>query len=167
MKRSLIITAALFTSMAIIVIQCSRRPSGQSDISFYLPGPENLEEWKSIAHPQKFTGKDLYSHMNGGAEKYLSLGFKQLITQDYSNNNNKTITLEIFEMENTTGALEMYASKTDNDGIPLAIGNEALLEDYYLNFRKNNFLVTLTGFDSEQETINGLMTIAKIVDERI
>ncbi len=61
----------------------------------------------------------------------------------------------------------MYASKIGNDGTPLAIGEEALLEDYYLNFREENFLITLTGFDSEKETIDGLITIAKAVDERI
>jgi hypothetical protein len=105
--------------------------------------------------------------MNGGAEIYLSRGFKQLIAQKYINKSNKAITLEIFEMESTSSALEMYTSKIGNDGTPLAIGKEALLEDYYLNFQKENFLVTLTGFDSEKETIDSLITIAKVVDERI
>ena len=167
MKRSLIITTVLCTFIALIVIQCSRRPPDQQDISFYLPAPDKLKGWKSVDTPQKFTGKALYVYMNGGAEIYLSRGFKQLITQKYINKRNKTITLEIFEMESTSNALEMYTSKIGNDGTPLPIGEEALLEDYYLNFRKENFLVTLTGFDSEKETIDGLITISKVVDERI
>jgi hypothetical protein len=167
MKRSFIITTVICTFIALITIQCSRRPPDQQDISFYLPAPDKLKGWKSVDPPQKFTGKDLYLYMNGGAEIYLSSGFKQLIKQKYINKSNKTITLEIFEMESTSSALEMYASKIGNDGRPLAIGEEALLEDYYLNFRKENFLVTLTGFDSEKETIDGLTTTAKAVDERI
>jgi hypothetical protein len=167
MERNLIITTVLCTFIALIVIQCSKRPPDQQDISFYLPAPDRLKGWKSVDTPQKFTGKDLYIYMNGGAEIYLSRGFKQLITQKYINKSSKTITLEIFEMESTSSALEMYTSKIGNDGTPLAIGEEALLEDYYLNFRKENFLVTLTGFDSEKETIDGLITISKVVDERI
>ncbi len=70
-------------------------------------------------------------------------------------------------MESPSGASEMYALKTGNDGIHSEIGDEALLEDYYLNVRKDNFLVTLTGVDSDKETIDGLITIAKMVDGRI
>ena len=167
MKRSLIITTVLCTFIALVVIQCSRRTPCQQDISYYLPAPDRLQGWKSIDPPQNFTGKELYVYMNGGAEIYLSRGFKQLITQKYINKSNKAITLEIFEMESISSALEMYTSKIGNDGTPLAIGKEALLEDYYLNFQEENFLVTLTGFDSEKETIDGLITIAKVVDERI
>lgn len=157
----------LCTFIALIVIQCSRRPPDQQDISFYLPSPDRLKGWISVDPSQKFTGKELYVYMNGGAEIYFSRGFKQLITQKYINKNNKTITLEIFEMESTSSALEMYTLKIGNDGTPLAIGEEVLLEDYYLNFQKENFLVTLTGLDSEKETIDGLIAIAKVVDERI
>jgi len=167
MKRSLIITTVICTFIALVVIQCSRRSPGQQDISFYLPAPDRLKGWKSVDPPQKFKGKELYVYMNGGAEIYLSRGFKQLITQKYINKSNKAITLEIFEMESTSSALEMYTSKIGNDGTPLAIGEEASLEEYYLNFRKENFLVTLTGFDSKKETIDGLIAIAKVVDERI
>ena len=61
----------------------------------------------------------------------------------------------------------LYASKISTKGTQLAIGDEALLEDYYLNFRKENFLITLTGFNSEKETIDGMMIIAQAVDERM
>ncbi len=167
MKRSAVITTVLCSFIALIVIQCSRKPPGQRDLSCYLPAPDTLKGWKPVDPPQKFAGKDLYVYMNGGAEIYLSHGFKQLIAHKYINKNNKTITLEIFEMESPSGASAMYSLKTGNDGLQSEIGDEALLEDYYLNVRKDNFLVTLTGVDSEKETINGLITIAKMVDERI
>ncbi len=167
MKRSAVITTVLCSFIALLVIQCSRKPPGQRDLSCYLPAPDILKGWKAVDPPQKFAGKDLYVYMNGGAGIYLSHGFKQLIAHKYINQNNKTITLEIFEMESPSGASEMYALKTGNDGIQAEIGDEALLEDYYLNIRKDNFLVTLTGIDSEKETIDGLITIAKMVDGRI
>ena len=41
------------------------------------------------------------------------------------------------------------------------------LEDYYLNFWKGRFLVTLTGFDDSTGTIEGLLAVAGTVDARI
>jgi len=166
MKRSAVIITVLCSFIALLVLQCSRKPPGQQDLSCYLPAPDTLKGWKPVDPPQKFAGKDLYAYMNGGAGLYLSHGFKQLLAQKYTNQNNKTITLELFEMESPSAASEMYGLKTSDDGIPSEIGDEALLEDYYLNVRKKNFLVTLTGTDSEKETIDGLIAIAKMVDER-
>jgi hypothetical protein len=167
MKRSAVITSVLCCFVALIVIQCSKKPPGQRDLSCYLPASDILKGWKSVDPPQKFAGKDLYVYMNGGAGIYLSHGFKQLIVHKYINQHNKTITLELFEMESPSSASEMYGLKTGKDGIESEIGDEALLEDYYLNILKDNYLITLTGIDSEKETIDGLITIAKMVDERI
>ena len=105
--------------------------------------------------------------MNGGAGKYLSHGFKQLIAQNYRNKNEKIITLELFEMESPSGAQEIYDAKSGGSGRKVVIGDAALLKKYYLNFRKKHFLVTLTGADSDKETVDGLLTIARGVDQRI
>ncbi len=43
------------------------------------------------------------------------------------------------------------------------IGDEAAGEDYYLNFRSGRFLVTITGFDSEPETTEGILLLARAV----
>jgi hypothetical protein len=47
------------------------------------------------------------------------------------------------------------------------LGNQGRLEGYYLNFWKGNFLVTLTGFDEEEDTVSGLISLAKAVEDRI
>ena len=165
--KSLFITTVLCALSALTFVHCSGEPPGQPDISLFLPAPEKLKGWEAVGPPQKFRGDDLFVYMNGGAGKYLSHGFKQLIAQEYRNKNKKTITIELFEMKNHSGAQEIYLAKTGKSGRRVATGDEALLEEYYLNFRKKNFLVTLTGTDSEKETIDGLLTIARGVDERI
>ena len=49
----------------------------------------------------------------------------------------------------------------------MAIGQEARLQDYYLNFWKGDLLVTVIGLDSSRETVQGVVALAKAVDERI
>jgi hypothetical protein len=44
---------------------------------------------------------------------------------------------------------------------------EGRLEGYYLNFWKGNYLVTLTGFDEDKETVDGLKAVARTIEKKI
>jgi len=140
---------------------------GQNDIGYYLPKNKEAGTWQPAGSPEKAVGEDLFLLINGGAEIYYEYGFKQAIMQSYQSENGKSINLEIFEMNDPVSAFGIYTFKTSLTGEEIQIGDEALLEDYYLNFWKSNFLVTITGFDSEKETINGLNTIARAIDAKI
>jgi hypothetical protein len=85
----------------------------------------------------------------------------------YENKNQKTINLEIYEMENPASAYGIYTFRSSERGKEISIGNEGLIEGYYLNFWKGNFLVTVIGFDSDEETLDGIKTIARAVEVRI
>ena len=126
-----------------------------------------VETWRGVGKPDRAAGEDLFTLINGGAEIYHEYGFKQTIMQSYENDRGKSINLEIYDMSDPVSAYGIYTFKTSPRGEEKQIGNDALLEDYYLNFWKGNFLVTLTGFDSEQETRNGLMTLARAVEKKI
>jgi hypothetical protein len=166
MRSSLTTTMLCFLS-ALILFHCAGGTPDQREITELLPAEEKLNGWKTVGPAKIYRGKDLFVYMNGGAEEYLPHGFKQLLARKYSNKNNKTITLELFEMENSAGADKVFVSKADERGKGMNIGDEAVLEEYYLNFRKKQFLVTLTGSDPEKETIEGLLTIARGVEEQI
>jgi len=126
-----------------------------------------LKGWEPVGIPQVFIGDDLFLFINGGADLYYEYGFTQVMSLEYKNKNNKSINLEIYEMKDSKGAYGIFTFKTGKNGEKMAIGSDALLENYYLNFWKGNFLVTLTGFDSEKETINGLINIARAVEKKI
>lgn len=138
-----------------------------TQISNYLPTKGESGTWQATGSPEQAIGEDLFILINGGAEIYHEYGFKQVIMQSYENDNGKSINLEIYEMENSASAFGIYSFKTSTRGKEMPFGDKALFEDYYLNFWKGNFLVTITGFDSDPETIDGLMTIARAVDTKI
>jgi hypothetical protein len=165
--RSLLITTILCILSALILFHCAGETPDQRKITEFLPAEDKLNGWKPVGPAQIFRGKDLFVYMNGGAEEYLPHGFKQLLAQKYSNENNKTITLELFEMGHSAGAEKVFVSKADEQGKRMNIGDEAVLEEYYLNFREKQFLVTLTGSDPEKEIIDGLLTIARGIEKQI
>ena len=144
------------------------RPSPPfQNLEAFLPDKAELRSWKAENAPQLYKGEDLYLYIDGGAEIYHEYGFKQVLVQDYKSAAGKSLTLEIFEMANSECAFGAYTFKSSGKGKAIAIGQDGQLEEYYLNFWKGNFLVTLTGFDSSPELIQGLLLIAKSVEVKI
>lgn len=139
----------------------------KTDMASFLPQTGELKGWEPVGTPQHMIGEDLFLLINGGAEIYHEYGFKQVIVQGFKNKNGKSFNLEIYEMQNPAAAYGIYTFKTGDEGKPLDVGNEGLLEDYYLNFWKGNVLVTIIGFDSENETMDGIKETAKVVAAKI
>ncbi len=165
---TILLIYSLLISVHLSFLHSLENPKSlQRDLNKYLPETNEIGGWKEDSSPYKYKGEDLYSYINGGAEIYHEYGFKQVIVQDYTRKNGKSIALEIFEMESTESAYGIYTFKTSTEGKELALGDKAQLADYYLNFWKGDFVVTLIGFDEDEETVKGLQKIARAVDTKI
>lgn len=162
------IVYAIALSLAAVVVEPdSEQPRTQHDITQYLPNIGEIEGWDTVGTPQVFVGEDLYAYINGGAVIYYEYGFNQVVTQQYADKDGRTINLEIYEMISPASAYGVYTFKTRGDSQAIAVGSEALLGDYYVNFWKAEFVVTLTASDSTEETIDHMLTLAQVVDAKI
>ncbi|MDH5704777.1 MAG: hypothetical protein OEZ45_02060 [Candidatus Aminicenantes bacterium] len=139
----------------------------QGDLSRFLPGSGEVQGWERDGAPQAYRGEGLYEYINGGAEIYHEYGFRQVVVQDFKRKDGKSISVEIFEMEDPESAYGIFTFKTNPEDREISLGSDALLSDYYLNFWKARYLVTLTGFDEDEETIRGLQNIAHSIDTKI
>jgi hypothetical protein len=70
-------------------------------------------------------------------------------------------------MSSPGSAYGIYTFKSSGKGSELNVGHGSELEDYYLNFWKGQYLVTITGFDAEKETTDGIKTIANAVEKKL
>jgi hypothetical protein len=136
---------------------------GVSGLHSYLPSVEEAGVWKTDGAPQEFKGEDLYLYIDGGAEIYREYGFAEVLVQEYRNREGKGLSLEIFRMTSPESAYGMFTFKRSARGIPVEAGAEGQLEDYYLNFWKGDFLVTITGPDGSPATLRGLLALARAV----
>jgi len=66
-------------------------------------------------------------------------------------------------MSDAAGASELFVEKTGGTGSPAEIGDEAAVESYYLNARVGRYLITVTGFDSDESTAAGIRALAEAV----
>lgn len=136
-------------------------------LSRLLPLTSELGQWKPAGAPQLFTGEELFTYINGGAEIYNEYGFRRVLVQDYGDSAGQTISLEIFEMLSPESAYGIYRFKTSRQGRYLDLGDEAQLADYYLNLWKGHFLVTITGLDATQKAEPALLFFARSVELKI
>jgi hypothetical protein len=137
------------------------------DMTRYLPGKNDLAGWHARDDPQIARGDDLYLLIDGAAEIFHEYGFKRAVILSYGSEKGRSVNLEIYEMDDPAGAYGIYTFRTGGGGEEISIGDGGCLEDYYLNFWKGSFLVTVIGFDTKEETIDGIIAIAKAVETRI
>lgn len=137
------------------------------DVMEYLPDPAELQPWMPEDEPRTAEGETLFMLINGAAEMYFEYGFERAIFQSYVDDNGQWIDVEIYEMEDAAAAYGLQSIKQGNSGKPLDFGQEAYLEEYYLNFRKGNVQVSVVGQDSSEVTLNAIISIAKAVEARI
>jgi hypothetical protein len=159
----LLLTIAVATSLP----RCSTPEGEVHPFLSYLPQAGEAGSWRPEDEPQHVEGDDLFLLINGGAEIYHEYGFEQAVVQSYIDANDRSLNLEIYEMSNPSAAYGMFTFKKGESGRDLDVGDEASLQDYYLNVRKGNFLVTVIGFDTEKETTDGLEALARSVAGKI
>jgi hypothetical protein len=157
----------LFSSL-VFSLNCQTASSPKEEgLSYILPTANEINNWQRYLDFQEYKGEDLFFYINGGAEIYQEFGFERVIVQDYQNPNGKSASLEVYKMSSPDSAYGMYTFKSSGKGQELNVGHGCKLQDYYLNFWKGQYLVTITGFDAETETIDGLKSIAIAVDKKL
>jgi hypothetical protein len=152
----------------LTLLHCSDRETSPSiQLPSHFPVATEIAGWEAEDDPQVFEGEDLWSHINGGAEIYHEYGFVRVYVQEYTNKVGSSLIVESYEMLDAFSAYGICSFKTGREGMDLNLTHGGLLEDYYLNFWKDRFAVTITAFDSEIETIDALEAFAQIIDRKI
>ncbi|MFC1724055.1 DUF6599 family protein [candidate division KSB1 bacterium] len=159
-----------FTFLLIVMIFisfCGDGSNNSDNILSVLPETGETGDWKISDDAQVFKRDELFEFINGGAEIYLEYGFKQAAGQSFENSNGKSMNLELYQMTDNASAYGMYSFKISEKGKPVDIGDAGVLDDYYLNVWKGDYVITLIGFDSEKETLDGLVKIAEVIAGKI
>ncbi len=101
-----------------------------------LPLESDLKGWKLDGEPQTAEGIGLFELINGGAEEYVKEGFRRAVMATYRNTEGKLINLDIYEMLSPESARSIHRKKAGDKGTKVPVGEEAAMEEYYLNFQK-------------------------------
>lgn len=166
MRRQSCFSEGVLGVIGSVCLAVAPLASQTESVLSYLPDETLLEGWEALGDPQTAEGDDLFLLINGGAEIYNEFGFVRAVMHSYDKGE-KSVNLEVYEMEDVASAYGAYSFKTSRDGESVDIGSEAKFEEYYLNFWKGNVVVTLVGFDTDTETRDAILALAKMVEAKI
>ncbi len=136
-------------------------------VSSFLPSllPE-VSGWKLSEPPKLFTPENLYEHINGGAEAYLTFGFKELMVA-YFERNVSSLTIEIYDMGNCYNSFGIYSVERSPENLFLEIGNHGYTDDENLFFIVGPLYVKIYCSDCGKEATETIKTFAMGIVEKV
>lgn len=104
--------AAAFAAAVCCSPAAGTPPSLDTNLSQLLPAPSSLEEWRVVEGPIEYLPGTLWEYLDGGAERYVSYGFRSLIHVRYQLGDDPfaCVTLDLFDMGSDLGAFGIYRS---------------------------------------------------------
>jgi hypothetical protein len=114
-----------------------------------------------------YEGRDLFLFIDGGADLFFEYGFRRALAAEYRDADSKSITLEIYEMNDPGAAFGIYSIRSGEEATFIEIGEGGSVFAYYIMFWKGRFHVSVAASDSTAGCRDGLMAIARAVDDNI
>jgi hypothetical protein len=127
--------------------------------------PESALEWKASDDGIIYDTNTLYDYIDGGAELYISYGFRNVFSREYANKDQPLIHVEIFDMGSSANAYGVFTNTTETDNTE--IGQGAQYIEGSLLFWKDNFFVSLFADTENPQIKEALFTLARFIDSKI
>jgi hypothetical protein len=136
------------------------------DAAIPIPPGNFSPGWKKDGSFRRFDQKNLYGHIDGGAELFFEFGFVTLNYQRYKNKADELI-LEIYEMENSTSALGIYLMKCGQETPLNNLNARNSGNPYQILLVKGACIIQIYNLNGEQTLVPVMIQLAKIVLENV
>lgn len=110
-----------------------------------LPGDGFSTGWKKTGSARTFISKDLFNHIDGGAELFLEFGFARLLVQSYGDGVSE-LTAAVYEMESAAAALGIYLMKMGKETPFPEIAARNSSENAQLTILKGRYFIQIDNF---------------------
>lgn len=136
------------------------------DIHQLLPSAQEFINWTQTDSVRIYSGEDLFTMINGGADIYIEYGFVQVAAVEYSNQSH-SLTAEIYEMSDESSAFGIYSVSKSRNGIIFASDCEAQLNPMYILFYKERYFGIISSSDSAIISTKGMNDLYRIINKKI
>lgn len=126
---------------------------------------KDVPGWE-IGTPERYSAKELYGYINGGAEIYLEYGFRQVTGQRCTQKSHE-LQVDIYEMVNPEAAFGMFSVLRGRCGATLPGTEWHCVTPQQILFAKGAYLVSIVPYDRAAETRTAAMQAAKALVSRI
>jgi len=137
--------------------------AGSAPLLNLLPPDGTPQGWQRQGQALRFSGAELYRHINGGAELYNQFGFDHLTVQDYAKSTYEA-RVEIYKMNDPAGAAAVFAEITKGMATQTVFGTVCVIDDYQVLFQRGAYCVSVTTYETGTETLAAMAALAAKID---
>ena len=138
------------------------------DPAFLLPRPGELPGWGLSGQVLSYPAEDLWKHINGAAEQYLSYGCESLTVGYYKKEESETeITVEIYKMKDPLHGFGIYTAQKPDEGSFLTVGTQGYAEEGSLNFFEGAYYLRLQVYPDDEAGKKGVRRCAEVIAGKI
>lgn len=117
----------------------------------------DISEWK-LTKKRNFIASNLYGYINGGAEIFLELGFKELTVFYYSNGKSELV-LDVYEMESPESALGIYLQKCGKETPIKQIKARNSGDKFQIISVKDDFLIIINNSEGDSKLLQDMILL--------
>ncbi len=135
----------------------------ENKISQYLPS--KVDTWSTLGYDKEYNEDNLYEHINGGAELFISYGFIEAISRTYSKGGEAEISVDIYDMIESKNAFGIFSHSRES--IDYTVGQGCQIYEDAILFWKDRYYVAILCFKCLDNTQTVLLEMAKHISGSI
>ncbi len=125
-----------------------------------------LKGYKQISDYPVYTPEDLWDYINGAADAYLALGFRDLNINEYRKGK-QSLKAEIYSFGDEATAFGIYSLERSPSYKFIKLGVQGYSEEGVVNFFKGSYYVKIMTHSGSKKADEAMMTLAEMIAERI
>jgi hypothetical protein len=127
--------------------------------------PDVLQGWSVEKSIPLTAPKDLYSYIDGGAELYISYGFREALSRTYKKENHPEVLAEVFDLIEPRNAFGVFSQTRENENQQFGEGTYTIPGAVF--FWKDRFYISLSTWETTSESSDFIQALGSFIDKKI
>ena len=132
-----------------------------------FPATGAVAGWEKSSETRTFEPKDLWQYIDGDSEQYIQAGVVSTSTADYKYKGQLEAVVDVYTMSGPDGAQTILERGQAKDAKAITVGDQALQYAQSVTFRKGAHLVRIVAYESNGETPQALLELARGVEANL
>lgn len=137
----------------------------QSKTNIFHQLPDSIDGWTAGEILSFNDNESLYDYINGGAELFISYGYKSAVSRRYLSDGEPEVTVEIFDMGSSENAYGVFSHARDKEDYTYGQGSQYI--EGVLFFWKNNYYVSIMSSEETHKTKKLFNDLGSIISDSI
>jgi hypothetical protein len=132
-----------------------------------FPASDEVAGWVKTGDTRTFSAAELWSYIDGDAERYVKAGLQSTSTSDYNFKNSFDTVVDIYTMGDAKSAGAILEGEPAGQAKPVSIGDGGRLYGGSLVFRKGRYLVRAVAYKQSSEVQQALQDLGREIERRL